>query len=728
MGTLSNIRKVSPYLLGLFAIIFIAFMVLSDTDVSNLIRQGQQMQNAVIGEVNGEKILYKDFEEKVRLQVEQERAQAQNPEAEIDETRIRQQVWNQMVDNILINQEAQKLGIIVTEEEIRDEMIENPPDYLKRSFMDSTGKFMKDIYLELVTNPQSYVKYLGSDPNKISEEEKVAAVNRLRNDLIEIEDYIKRTKIFTNLQRTISFSNSVISPGFATNKFRTENSSADVKVIAFRPSLVKPESVKVTDEEIKSYYEDHKKYYKQDAQAKMKYLNFQIKPSEDDSARALRNINDIASSINSVMDPLAKDSVFDIKLSEYGGTTSEFTPVNQIDQTAFALIKDLPNGSIVGPVSNAAGVSFYRLDERRSGENPTVKASHILVRFDANKDSALAVANSLLAKAKGGADFAELARTNSTDQGSAVNGGDLGFFGKGQMVKPFEDAAFAAAVGQIVGPVESQFGYHIIKVTDRINEEIKYSSIIIAPSISNTTKNTIFREAFSIAKQVEGGESFEVIAKRLKKEMAETPFFTNERPIFNSWYLTNQAFDLEVGTIIEPLELKFYGIIVAQVSGKKQAGIIPLEEKKEEIKQILTKKKQLDQLKPKAEKVFAQVKGIVDLDLAKAQDPTLEVFSSAGMKGNGSLTGMPKDVVLNANIFNTKNNGIFGPIRGENAYYIVQVANRVIPSESEIKSKVADYSKTLSTAALQSAFNGWYAKVKKDAKLEDQRAKYYKEF
>jgi parvulin-like peptidyl-prolyl isomerase len=728
MGTLSNIRKVSPYALGLFAIIFIGFMVLSDADVSNLIRQGQTLQSAIIGKVNGEKILYKDFEEKVRTQVEQERAQSKDPEAEIDETRIRQQVWNQLVDNVLINQEAQKLGITVTTEEIRDEMINNPPDYLKRSFTDSTGKFMKEIYLELVTNPSSYVKYLGADPTKISQEEKDAAVNRLRNDLIEIEDYIKRTKIFGTLQRTIGFSNSVISNAFATVKYRAENSVADVKVIAFRPGSVKPESIKISDQEIKSYYDEHKKYYKQEAQARLKYLNFQIKPSQDDSARALRNINEIGMALASVTDPLSKDSIFDIKLSEYGGTTSEFTPVNQVDQTAFALFKDLTNGSIVGPVRNAAGVTYYRLDERRTGETPTVKASHILIRFDNNKDSALAVANAIFAKAKSGSDFAELARTNSTDQGSAVNGGDVGFFGKGQMVQPFEEAAFAAGVGQVVGPVESQFGYHIIKVTDKINEEIKYSSITITPSISNATKNQIFREAYSISKQVEAGESFDVVAKRLKKEITETPFFTNERPIFNSWYLTNQAFDLEIGTVIEPLELKFYGVIIAQVSGKKQAGVVSLEDKKEEIKTILLKKKQLDILKSKAEKVFAQVKSIGDLDLAKAQDPSLEVFSAPGMKGNGTITGMPKDVVLNTNIFSTKNNGIFGPVRGENAYYIVQVSGRIIPAEMEIKSKLAEYSKSLSTAAAQNAFNGWYTKVKKDAEIVDERAKYYKEF
>jgi parvulin-like peptidyl-prolyl isomerase len=727
MGTLSNIRKVSPYLLGVFAVIFIGFMVLSDTDVSTLVKQGQTLQNAVVGKVNGEKILYKDYEDKVRAQIEQERAQMKEPDAEIDEVRIRQQVWNQMVDNLLITQEAQKLGVTVTQEEIRDEMIENPPDYLKRSFSDSTGKFMRDVYLELITKPESYVKYLG-DPSKISEEDKNAAITRLRQDLIEIEDYIKRTKIFSSMQRTIGVSNSAVSLVYAENKYKTEFSTADVEVIALKASSVKPESVKVTDKEISDYYEAHKKYYKQQAQAKLKYLNFQIKPSLDDSLRGIRHILDIESALAPVIDPIAKDSIFDVKMSEYGGKTNDFTPINQIDQQVLPVLKDLANGAIIGPIKGMDGATFYRLDERRTGENPTVKASHILVKFNANKDSALARAKELLAQAKGGADFAELARTNSEDQGSGANGGDLGYFGKGQMVKPFEEAAFAASVGSIIGPVESDFGYHVIKVVDKVNDEIKYSTITITPTTSNTTKNQIYREAYSISKQIEEGTSFDALAKRLKMQVVETPFFTNERPIFNSWYLTNQAFDLETGTVIEPLELKFYGVIIAQVSGKKAAGVVSLADKKEEIKQILIRKKQLDVLKSKAQEVYSSVKSYPDFASAKLANPALEVFSAPGFKGNGAITGLAKDVLLNTNIFNTKNNGTFGPVRGEFGYYIVRVANRVIPQQAEIKAKLTDYSNGLTKTVSQNAFYGWYQKIKQDADIEDMRAKYFKEF
>ncbi|TLS50184.1 foldase [Paenibacillus antri] len=102
----------------------------------------------------------------------------------------------------------------------------------------------------------------------------------------------------------------------------------------------------------------------------------------------------------------------------------------------------------------------YYDENKAQYETPEqVRASHILVE---TKEEAEA----LLEQIKGGADFAELAKEHSKD-GSAAQGGDLDFFGKGQMVAPFEEAAFALEIGEVSGVVESQFGFHIIKVTDK---------------------------------------------------------------------------------------------------------------------------------------------------------------------------------------------------------------------------------------------------------------------
>lgn len=124
-------------------------------------------------------------------------------------------------------------------------------------------------------------------------------------------------------------------------------------------------------------------------------------------------------------------------------------------------------------VSGDDANKYYSENKAKFEMPEQVRASHILIMPDPNatdpnqaKVKAKAKAEDLLKQIKGGADFAELAKTNSGDTYSAAKGGDLGFFGKGQMVPDFEKAAFALKPGQVSDVVESQYGYHIIKLTD----------------------------------------------------------------------------------------------------------------------------------------------------------------------------------------------------------------------------------------------------------------------
>ena len=116
--------------------------------------------------------------------------------------------------------------------------------------------------------------------------------------------------------------------------------------------------------------------------------------------------------------------------------------------------------------------TFYQQNPSRFQQGERVRASHILIRVPENgdaaaKEQAKAKANDLLKEVKAGKDFAALAKENSQDPGSAVNGGDLGFFEHGQMVPPFDQAAFSLGVGQVSELVETQFGFHIIKVVEK---------------------------------------------------------------------------------------------------------------------------------------------------------------------------------------------------------------------------------------------------------------------
>ena len=140
-------------------------------------------------------------------------------------------------------------------------------------------------------------------------------------------------------------------------------------------------------------------------------------------------------------------------------------------ETGLAVEKLIAKYAPTGEITDSEVRTYYDEHAEQFQQPERVKVSHILIKAgaadtEAAKALAREEAEEVLAKLNQGADFAELARAHSACP-SSQKGGDLGFFQRGQMVPPFEDAAFALDVGGTSGIVETQFGYHIIKVTDR---------------------------------------------------------------------------------------------------------------------------------------------------------------------------------------------------------------------------------------------------------------------
>jgi peptidyl-prolyl cis-trans isomerase C len=165
-------------------------------------------------------------------------------------------------------------------------------------------------------------------------------------------------------------------------------------------------------------------------------------------------------------------------------------------------------------VNDAEAKTFYDENKEDFNTPEQVKASHILVKVapaatPEEKAAAKAKIDGLLKQAKAGGDFAALAKENSDDPGSKIKGGDLGFFDRGTMVKEFADAAFAMKVGQISNVVETQFGYHIIKVTDRKEggmTSFANAKADIVKSLQDKKKNELFRQ---LIEKVKAGAKIE---------------------------------------------------------------------------------------------------------------------------------------------------------------------------------------------------------------------------
>lgn len=723
MGMMERMRSLSPWMIGGVIVTFLILMVLGDVNLPEIFNFGGAVRpTTVVGVVEGEKILYKDFEERVRQVAEQQRKQMQQQgiEQDLDENLVREQVWNQYVNEILMRKEAERAGVFVTAGEIADALLVDPPSYLKQAFTDSAGVFHRDRYVQLVTNPDSYADLLPDDPSI----DKEAEVAKWKRNLIEIENSILLQKMQQKLQNLAGWSAAIYSPTYLDRRYTAENSYLAMDYVFLNALSVSLPPNAVTDEEVRAYYESHKQCFKTRAMRKIKYINFPIVPSSSDSARTRKLIEQIAADLAAQSDPAKRDSVFTHYFATVGGHTQKVTKPTELDPAKQAFIAGLSVRGVAGPVTLNNKTYFFRLDYRGPSTDTAVRASHILIGFGNNKDSARKVAEQVLARVRGGEDFAKVAQEVSEDKGSASRGGDLDYFTRGRMVKPFEDAAFAAAVGSIVGPVESQFGYHIIKVTDKKTESLEYSEIEIAYTVSPQTKKALLRQAYSVAQQLENGENIDSLAKRLGKQAIESVFFDNTQPFLGSMEVTQFAFGHKVGDVSRPFELRFYGYTIVQVSAVREKGIKPLEDVRDEIRQRLMSWKRVAQLKERAEKLAAQLQQAGTLEAVRTIDTTLRVFSAARVTEQGQLpTGA--DVAIAVEAFKQPVGKISPALRGEAGYYIVLVREKHPADPNNRQAGIEAIARRKRQEALQNAFFTWLNNLRQQAEIEDYRAEIF---
>lgn len=712
MGTMEKIRQTSPILLAVIAVLFIGFMVIADMDPSTLMSRSDASSMAV-GVVNGEKISYNEFEKRVQEAVENQRSQM-GPDAEIDDEPIRQQVWNGMVEEILLRQQAEALGVTVSDEELRTIMLEDPPQQLKQAFTDSTGTFLKDVYLRVMTNPATMKEYF---PEQY--------IPQVQQGILQIEDYLRVSRMQQKLQAAIAASASAIPTTYLQHQYKVENSSADVQYIAINAATVSDQDVQVSDADISAYYNKYKEYYKQKPARKLKYITLALAPSQHDSSSAKTKIERVATALQSATSVEARDTVFSNFFLDYNGTTQDYALAKDLDPLKYSYISSVPDHEVVGPVRLVDGTYFFRVDGRRQGENEQVQASHILINFGDNKDSAKAEATRIYNLAKGGEDFAALATKYSSDQGSAQRGGDLGFFGKGRMVKPFEEAAFAAAVGSVVGPVESQFGFHIIKVISKESNEIKFSEIRIAPLMSTATKNQLRADANKIKEALEAGKSIESIAQEKGYQVNETGFFPKDNPVLGSMSLTLFAFENDVNAVAPPVDSKREGLIVAQVAAARTSGLKSLEDMKEEIRVRVLRQKKLDKLQSKIEEIRRKVASAGSMTAAQSLDSSLDIKTTT-VRDNGQVVGLGQEVALTNAAFTLPLNKLSEPIRGEHSYFIVEVTKRTEADMKDFDNKRGELYKSRVARLQSSAFYRWLNAVKENADIEDNRSAIYR--
>ena len=314
---------------------------------------------------------------------------------------------------------------------------------------------------------------------------------------------------------------------------------------------------------------------------------------------------------------------------------------------------------------------YYRKNRSEFQIQEQVQASHIL--FKTSGKSAESVqkirqsAEKVLEEARAGKDFAQLARRHSED-GSASNGGDLGFFGRGRMVPEFERAAFGLAKGEISGLVTTQFGFHIIKVFEKqaartqAFEEVE--GLIRSSLTSERAEETARDLADKAYRQTRNERSFEEIAKELNLVSDTSPFFSPGAAIEgigNAPDLSTRVFSMEEGDISPPQRVP-NGFLLARLVQVNPAEIPELDKVRSRVRRDVTVNKSDAQAQSEAEDLVEKVKAGRKLS-SVARRARFEVKRSGAFSRNGSIPDLGASTPLDEFAFSAEEGEVSEPIQ-----------------------------------------------------------------
>ncbi len=685
MVRLENIRNRSGLLLVVIGLAMLAFILTDLMSSSN----GAVSTDLVLGEVGDEEIDYQAFEQRVQQALEVQRAS--NPSVNVDQ--VRSSVWSQVVRETILSNQYNNLGLEVSSSELFD-MVQgdNPYPTVKQSFTNpETGQFDRARLLQ----------FLKED---INNDETGQAMQQWLN----FEEAIRK-------ERQNNKYNALVAKGLSasdweaqlTKKYQSEIRNVSYVQIPFQSI---PDSlISVTDSDLKSYINDNSSKYQQTASRTIEYVVFNVSPSVEDRNDAQDWIQDIKSDFSQT----DNDDLFVRKNSDVFNRVIFVSKDDLTDD-----VKPLTTaqaGTVIGPFNqNANTLRLAKLVEKASRPD-SVEARHILITT-ADADAKIDSLKNVISK---GQSFAALAEKFSQDQGSAVNGGDLGWFTEGLMVEEFNNACFSARKGDLV-VVNTQFGTHLIEVVDKSKSIEKYKVAYMDRQItySNTTYQNVFAKAGKFAAENSDYEQFDAsataenLSKRIADELQEStisiPGLENPRE------LVRWAYKSEVGDVSDVFE---FGnkIVVATLTSIKKEGLKDVEDVRAEVETLVRNQK-------KSERLMEELSGYSSLDEISSNYGST-INTAEGL--NFSTTQVPNlgdQPAFVGAAFAVQEGQVSGVFSSKNAVFALKVDKVIVAAEntdfSNAKNSIVNSLKS------RSSFQAYQALVEL-FDVKDNRAKFY---
>ncbi len=704
MAILGDIRKKSG-LAVIFVGVAITAFVLGD------IGKRTWRTPTALGVIGKEEISFQDFEKKVEQNIQYTKMSSQKENLTPEEVfSIRQNTWNQVLNEVIMSKAYKDNGLVIASDELTD-LIQgpNPHKYIVQNF----------------TNPET---------NKLDRERLIQFFQNLDKLEPEVQKQVQDLIEAVKQERLNSKYNALIGKAFYMPKalvqkdFQLKNIKASFDYVAQSFTLVPDSLVKVTDKDLKEFYDKNKKSYEQEETRDIDYVIFDVNPSDEDRKAAEQEINKLYADLM-VTTRIANFVNFNSEEKYDSSWKKQGTLPIQIDSLAF----NSPVGTMAGPWIDNNVYYIARIVDIQTRPD-SLKASHILVAYKnaygasqkitRSKVAAQKTADSLAAIIKANkSKLAEIASTISDDPSAKNNNGDLGWFADGQMVPSFNEAVFKANVGDVT-VAESPFGYHVIHVTGKTKPIKKVRVAIVKKSIqpSTITMQKVYAEASKFAGENRTREAFDKavaemgLNKRTKDYLSpmemSLPGIDNSREIIRWAY----SKDVKPGDVsdVKEFENKF---IVAVLKKIRPKGTTPLEDMKQALEATVMKKKKLEYLATKMKET--NTRSLVELAtklnarVDTASDITFYTYNIPGLGREPEITGT---------IFSLNPNEVSEPIVGLNYTAVVKVKKF---SDAPAKTDFTFERKQLENNFFARASTSIYKALEKLAEVKDNRVLFY---
>jgi peptidyl-prolyl cis-trans isomerase D len=702
MALINTLReKGSKIIIGFIAVAIGSFVLTDLLSGQNSILTGNDRD---LGEIAGETISYDQFQKKVDVLANNYAANfGRNPGAD-ELTSLRNQAWLLLVAEKSFDKEYKDLGITVSPEELVD-MVQGKnisPD-IQRIFIDqSTGQFNKDQLLQtlnqLNSTPQGRAQWRQFEENLIPARKR-----------IKLDNLLDKSTFVTDAE--------------AEREYNDQNAVAEIKYLHVPFYAINDSSVTVTDEDLKTYLNNHKEEYEVDWSRSIEYVSFPIIASASDSLEYRDELRIIKEEFTTIEDDslyAASNSDDDNFFTTYSSSTLPILLASNLN-----IIKE---GTVVGPYIDGNSYVLYKMTEIFEDTVGVARARHILIKWDDDSDEAKAKArteaNSVLRQVQKGDDFAELAKDKSKDGGSAINGGDLGWFETGKMVESFDNAVFAATkTGIIPRLIESQFGFHIIDVTELASyTKYKIATVGLDITPSDKTRDEAFRKADFFAGTSSNYNDFKTNAEKEGYQILEAsgikPNDENITRIGKARLISAWLFRDATEGKVSPVHELDDQYVVSVMTDEQEEGLSNIELVRLEVTGKVKDEKRGEIIAKK----LKSLSGSLD-EMATSYGTDASVYSMSDLKISSSIitsAGNAPEAIGVA--FSLTEGSISEPIVTDNGVVIIQLES-ITPA-----AEIADYS--LHSGNLlnnRSSRSSYYLNqlVENEANVKDERYKFY---